>query len=140
MSSSAIPVRRNRLIYAAAIVLVIAAGLLLRSHLLPFPKFFIKYGGDALWALMVFLGFGCVFHRSSTARIAFAAVCFAWTVEFSQLYHAPWIDAIRSTLPGRLVLGSSFNSPDLIAYVIGIAIGVFAEGVCLHRPQETRHV
>jgi hypothetical protein len=60
-------------------------------------------------------------------RIALGAVCFAWSVEFLQLYHAPWIDGIRSTRLGRLVLGTSFNSPDLIAYFIGIAVGALAD-------------
>lgn len=55
------------------------------------------------------------------------ALVFSWSIEFLQLYHAPWIDSIRSTLMGRLVLGSTFNSPDLIAYLVGIAIGVSVE-------------
>lgn len=100
------------------------------------PDFVAKYGGDALWALVVFLCFGIAFHRSSTARIALAAVCFAWSVEFLQLYHAPWIDAIRSTRLGRLVLGTTFNSPDLLAYVIGIALGAFAECIFLNENQK----
>jgi hypothetical protein len=32
-------------------------------------------------------------------------------VEFSQLYHAPWIDTIRAARIGALVLGSTFNAP-----------------------------
>src|SRR5688572_10101869 len=62
---------------------------------------------------------------------------FAWSVEYLQLYHAPWIDAIRSTRLGRLVLGSVFNSPDLLAYVIGIALGALAEYVFLNTKQKT---
>jgi hypothetical protein len=100
--------------------------------LLPSPSFLAKYGGDSLWALVVFLVFGFVFRRSSTVRIGLGAVCFAWFVEFLQLYHAPWIDVIRSTRLGRLVLGSSFNSPDLIAYVVGIALGAFTERLYLN--------
>jgi hypothetical protein len=112
--------------------LVICAGLLWRSGRFPLSSFLTKYGGDSLWALMVFLCFGFVFRRSSTFRISLGAVCFAWFVEFLQLYHAPWIDAIRTTRPGQLVLGSSFNSPDLIAYVAGIAVGALGECVYFH--------
>jgi hypothetical protein len=137
MNSSTTPVQRSRLTYGLATALVIGAGLLWRSGLLPFPSFLAKYGGDSLWALVVFLGFGFVFRRSSTVRIALGAVCFAWSVEFLQLYHAPWIDVIRSTRLGRLVLGTSFNSPDLIAYVIGIALGAFTECVYLNENQRT---
>ena len=137
MNSSITPVERTQLTYGSAIALVIGAGLLWRSGLLPFPGLLAKYGGDSLWALVVFLGFGFVFRRSSTVRIALGAVCFAWSVEFLQLYHAPWIDVIRSTRLGRLVLGTSFNSPDLIAYVIGIALGVFTECVSLNENHRT---
>jgi len=118
---------RSRPLYIILSVLVIAAGLLWRSRFLPLPTFLTKYGGDALWALLIFVGLGFVFNKASTQRLAFGALCFSWAVEFSQLYHAPWIDMIRSTLPGRLILGSTFNWPDLPAYAFGIAIGAVVE-------------
>jgi len=65
--------------------------------------------------------------RGTTLRVASYAVCFAWAVEFLQLYHAPWIDGIRSARLGHLVLGSVFNGPDLVAYVVGIGVGVVVE-------------
>lgn len=128
-----VPVRRSRAVYAIAVVMVIGAGLLWRSGWVPLPRSVSKYGGDALWALMVFFGLGFVFVRVSTLRVAASAVCFAWSVEFLQLYHAPWIDGIRSTRLGHLVLGSVFNGPDLMAYVVGIAVGVVVEWGWLRR-------
>jgi hypothetical protein len=136
MAATTIPVQRSRPIYAIAIALVIGTGVLWRSGLFPLPDFVAKYGGDSLWALVVFLCFGMAFHRSSTVRIALVAVCFAWSVEFLQLYHAPWIDGIRSTRLGHLVLGTMFNSPDLLAYVIGIALGALAECLFLNEKQK----
>ena len=131
MGATTVPIQRSRPLYALAVVLVIAVGLLWRSRLLPLPNFIAKYGGDSLWALVVFLCFGFVYPRSSTARIGFIAVCFAWSVEFLKFYHAHWIDGIRSTRLGRVVLGTTFNSPDLLAYLIGIALGALAERVYL---------
>ena len=129
MSASTISIQRSRAVYAALAVIVIGCGLLWRSGFLPLSSFLSKYGGDSLWALVVFLCFGFAFRRSSTGLIALVAVCFAWSIEFLQLYHAPWIEAIRPTLFGRLVLGASFNSPDLLAYVLGIAIGALSEWI-----------
>jgi hypothetical protein len=106
---------------------VVAAGFLWRSGFIPLPQWLSNYGGDALWALMVFVGIGFLLPRASTLTLALLALTFAWGIEFSQLYHAPWIDAVRATLPGRLVLGSTFNWPDLPAYAVGIALGVLAE-------------
>jgi hypothetical protein len=86
-----------------------------------------KYGGDVLWALMVFFGFGFLFTRISTVRLSMISLGFAWAIEFSQIYHAPWFDAIRSTRSGHLVFGSTFNWPDLPAYAVGIALGALLE-------------
>jgi len=135
MNSPTNPVERSRLIFGLATVLVVGAGLLLRSGLLPLPDFATKYGGDALWALAVFLGFGCAFRRSPTAQIALAAITFAWSVEFLQLYHASWLDAIRSTRLGRLALGASFHWPDLVAYAVGVAGGAFTECIWMREQQ-----
>jgi hypothetical protein len=121
------PLSRNRLLYAGLALVVVAAGLLWRASFMPLPPGVSKYGGDALWALMVFVGFGFLLPRASTLTIALLALTFSWGVEFSQLYHAPWIDAVRATIPGRLVLGNTFNWPDLPAYVVGIVLGAVAE-------------
>ena len=123
----AISMQRNRRLYAVAAILVVGIGLFWRSGVLPLPAFLVKYGGDSLWALVVFLGFGFVFPRTSTVRIGLLAIGFAWSVEFLQLYHAGWIDGIRATRLGRLILGNTFNSPDLLAYTVGIAVGAWGE-------------
>ena len=43
------------------------------------------------------------------------------------MVQAPWLDALRATLFGRLVLGQGFLWSDLVCYAAGIAIGVVAE-------------
>jgi hypothetical protein len=118
---------RNRVLYAVLAVTVVAGGLLWRSHFMSLPPVISKYGGDALWALMAFVGFGFLFPKASTLAVALLALSFCWGIEFSQLYHAPWLDAARTTVPGRLVLGSTFNWTDLPAYALGIAIGAWVE-------------
>lgn len=59
--------------------------------------------------------------------VALLALTFAVGAEFSQLYHTPWIDAVRATLPGKLVLGNTFNWPNLPAHVVSIVLGALAE-------------
>ena len=57
----------------------------------------------------------------------------AFLVEISQLYHAPWIDAIRQTALGGLVLGFGFLWTDLVCYSVGVMIGVMAERAIVGR-------
>jgi hypothetical protein len=66
--------------------------------------------------------------------VALLALTFSSAVEFSQLYNAPWIDALRATLPGRLVLGSTFNWPDLPAYALGVGHAAWLEWRSRRRP------
>lgn len=75
------------------------------------------------------------FQPCNYPAISIYALAFAWSVEFSQLYHAPWIDTIRSTRIGHLILGSTFNAPDLLAYAVGIGIGAAVESCCRHTRQ-----
>ena len=129
---------RPRFIYFLAILATIALGLLSRRFPYLLPAALGKYPGDALWALMVFLGFGFLFRRSPTLVVAPAAFAFSVAIEFSQLYHAPWIDSIRATLPGRLILGSGFSWVDILAYAIGILVGAAAEFVLFRQMKQTK--
>ena len=96
---------RSRILYLLAAALVIALGLASRRFESSLPEFLAAHAGDALWALMVFLGVGFLCPRLSTLRTTLVALAFAYAIELSQLYHAEWIDSLRFTTVGRLVLG-----------------------------------
>lgn len=53
-----------------------------------------------------------------------ALICFGLGVadELLQLYHAPWIEAVRQTRIGGLMLGFGFLWSDIICYAAGIVI------------------
>lgn len=117
---------RNRMLYALLAICTMSAGFLSRRFL--GDNAFIKlYVGDALWALMVFFGLAFIFQKQATRTIALAALLFSFGIEFSQLYHAPWIDKIRNLPLGGLILGFSFVWSDLICYSLGIGFGVLVE-------------
>ena len=118
---------RNRALWIVLMTIVIALGLGTRLAGLPFRPNFLGYLGDALWALAVYIGYCLLFPGLSTTKIATLAAITSLLVEVSQLYHAPWIDSIRSTTLGHLVLGSGFDAIDLICYSTGIGVAVLIE-------------
>lgn len=63
----------------------------------------------------------------STWRVAVLAMIFSMMIEVSQMYHAPWIDSIRGTILGALVLGHGFLWSDLACYLAGVEIGMLIE-------------
>lgn len=119
--------RRNPVIWTSLIVLAVALGLGSRRFGRSLPDFLAAYAGDTLWALVVFLGLGLLLRRASTWALALAALTFSGLIELSQLYHAPWIDSIRRTTPGGLVLGFGFLWSDLACYAVGVGFGCFVE-------------
>ncbi|MGB8700084.1 MAG: DUF2809 domain-containing protein [Thermosynechococcaceae cyanobacterium] len=117
----------SRLGYAIATLVVILIGLASRRYQWLFPSFLEQYPGDALWALMVYLGLGFFFPKIKIILRAEYALAISYIVEVSQLYKIGWLDSIRSTTLGHLILGQGFNFKDLIAYTIGVCLGVFWE-------------
>lgn len=121
---------RARVCYAIAAIMVVGAGLVWRSALLPLSAFLRKYGGDALWALLIFLLIRFLQPRLKVTSSAVFAFAIAVTVEVGQLCHAPWIEAIRGTRLGALILGTTFNWPDIPAYAAGILAGALLDRGC----------
>ena len=130
---------RNRLKYALLIILVIIVGLASRKLKPILPAFINANAGDTLWALMVFLIFGFLYKKSSTIKNAVKAILFSYAIEISQLYHAPWIDNIRTTTLGGLVLGFTFSFSDIVCYSIGILIGLVIEMVW-YKPSNSKKI
>jgi hypothetical protein len=92
-----------------------------------------KYPGDALWASMVFFGWGIVFPTSSTFRVFIYALVTCYGVEVCKLYQAPWITEVRNSAFGHLIFGSTFSWNNLIAYTVGAALGGLGEYVLLRK-------
>jgi hypothetical protein len=59
--------------------------------------------------------------------VGLLAISFAAGIEASQLYHAPWLDAIRRTTLGGLALGYGFLWSDLACYAVGVGLGAIIE-------------
>lgn len=118
---------RNRLLWLALIVVVIILGLGSRRFGHYLPGFLATYAGDALWALVAFLGIGLIVTRASTWTVALLAMAFSVIIEVGQLYHAPWIDSIRRTTLGGLILGFDFVWSDLACYAAGVGLGIVIE-------------
>ncbi|PEW51212.1 hypothetical protein COJ17_03010 [Bacillus thuringiensis] len=119
--------KRNRVVYALFTIVVIILGLSSRKFAFALPHLLNDYLGDALWALMIFTGFGFLFPKTETKKLAFISLMFCYGIEASQLYHAEWIDSIRATTLGGLVLGYGFLWSDVVAYTIGVGVGILCE-------------
>lgn len=124
--------QRSRPVYFVLIIVTIAIGLLSR-HVAGIPLFI----GDILWALMVYFIVRFLFISKSITWISVACLLFCYAIEFSQLYQAPWINNIRHTLIGGLILGETFLWGDMLCYTVGTAIGILIDKTILSKSKKS---
>ncbi len=111
-----------RLILLANLLAIVPLGYIVRfGHSL--PEYFHDAGGsiayEIFWILLVLF-----IYPLANLRLTAIWVCLGTCgIEFLQLYQSPWLQSIRATLPGRLILGTSFAWSDFPAYFVGSYLG-----------------
>lgn len=119
--------------YLACGVATVAIGVLVFRGgigLAPAPRDIL---GDALWATMMVWWISAIVPSRSLGTRAGIALSACWLVEFSQLVHTGWLDALRWTSVGHLALGSGFDRRDLASYAGGVLLAAIVERVWLRR-------
>jgi glycopeptide antibiotics resistance protein len=114
---------KRRIVHSILFLAIIPVGLATRKLPQLFHPLIAEYGGDALWAAMFVFLFRAVWPKPRLWRIALGTYLFAVSIEISQLYQASWIDQIRGTFFGRMLLGHGFLWSDLLCYLLGVIFG-----------------
>lgn len=118
-----------RIAYLIVIVITILLGLSSRKWSALLPSFIAQNAGDMLWAMMVYFGFRLLLVRKSTLIAIWLSLLFSFGIEWSQLYQEDWINQIRGTTLGALILGKGFLVEDLVRYTVGIIIATVLDTV-----------
>src|SRR4051812_42144069 len=79
--------------------------------------------GGITYVLVFILVFGALSPKTSAAVIAIGVLIVTCFLEFLQLWHPAWLEALRRTIAGRLLLGTTFEWTDFPPYFIGAALG-----------------
>ncbi|MGB1311000.1 MAG: DUF2809 domain-containing protein [Leucothrix sp.] len=124
---------KTRLLYLALAFITMLLGLASRANNITLPDFIATYAGDTLWAMLVFWLVRAIAPTLDCVKSALIAIAFSFFIEFLQFYHAPWIDSIRATTLGGLVLGFGFKASDLICYTTGIMIAYLLDRAIVSR-------
>jgi hypothetical protein len=80
------------------------------------------FGGtpyEIFWILLIAI----IFPRAKAIYIAIGVLIATCSLEFLQLWQPAWLQTIRGTLLGRLILGNTFSWSDFPYYFIGCALG-----------------
>ena len=116
--------QKLRFLTIASLIIVTPLGFLSKFYRGPLDWWFNDYGGAILyeifWCLFFFL---LIPKRQAIAKISIWVFIVTCILEILQLWHPPFLQAIRATFWGRTLLGTTFVWWDFPHYAIGCAIG-----------------
>jgi hypothetical protein len=115
---------RKRIFPLLLLLFVLPLGLATRKAPEYFPAFVAEYGGDTLWALVAFLLCWLLLMQWRLWLLVLLSGSFCLMIELSQLWQAAWLNDLRDTVFGALVLGRGFLWSDFVCYGVGIAMGI----------------
>ncbi|MEF9967528.1 MAG: DUF2809 domain-containing protein [Longicatena sp.] len=121
--------KRKRIYYILLLMFVIFLGLYSRTSY-PQPFIFHKYGGDVLYAMMVYIGIAICFPSWNIKKIGFFSIIFCFLIEGSQCLNLNWLVYARTTWL-RYLIGQGFIWSDLLCYCVGVMSMVILEKGCL---------
>lgn len=114
---------RYRLALLISIATITPLGLMIKFYRGPGQAWFNNsFGGvpyEIFWILLVVF----IWPQISALWAAVAVCVVTCLLEFLQLWQPPFLQAIRATLIGRLVLGNTFQWSDFPYYFIGSFLG-----------------
>lgn len=132
------PVTRRRIVCGLLVLVTVVCGLVWRMAPLGLPAVLVKYGGSALWAVMVYWLVAFLLPRRAPQFLGWIAAVVAAGVECFKLYHSPGMDAFRLTLAGKLLLGRVFSLRDIAVYWLAIFGGACLDAFVVARAKSGR--
>ena len=115
----------RKIIYCFLFVFCAWLAIATRTHASWFPPFIAEYGGDTIWAGMFLFFLRFFFGKTALWKLALINFGLGVADEALQLYHAPWIESIRHTRIGGLMLGFGFLWSDIVCYAVGTLLAYF---------------
>lgn len=116
-------VNRKRLWILLSLCIVTPLGFWCKSYH-GFGNWFYLYGGDVLYEIFFCLVLFLVWpKRQNAIKIAIGVLIVTCLLETLQLWHAPFLETIRSTYWGRVFIGTTFVWLDFPHYFAGSFLG-----------------
>lgn len=126
---------KNRVRIGIALCITVILGLLSRTSFASICTLYQVYGGDVLWASMMYFVFAFLFENRKRKHLVVLTLAFSLIIECSQILQWDLLVYLRST-PLRYLLGQGFVWSDLICYVIGVMIAYGIDCVGIRKENE----
>jgi len=106
------------------IFLLIPVGLSTKFYHGPLEQWVYLYLGDIFYPMFWYFLIRLVWPRFSIFSCAVSVLGFCTLIEFSQLWNSRFLQIIRHTFVGAVLLGSGFDWLDFVYYAVGVGLAV----------------
>lgn len=113
---------KRQLILFLVIIVLMVTGYWLRFYA-PIDLEWRDRSGGVTYVVFWILVYALIRPAAPALPVALTVLFITCCLEFLQRWHPAWLEAIRRTWPGRLVLGTTFEWSDFPPYFVGAAIG-----------------
>lgn len=113
---------KYRMALLISMIIIVPLGYVVRFHGLT-PEWFNDLFGSIAYEIFWVLLVAFLLPKASPLWSAVGVCLATCVIEFLQLWKPPFLQAIRATLPGMLILGNTFNWFDFISYFMGSFCG-----------------
>lgn len=113
---------KYRIAVLISLIIILPLGYMVRFHGAA-PEWLNDLFGSIAYQIFWILLIAIFFPNASPVWIALGVCLASCLIEFLQLWHPPFLEAIRATFPGRLILGNTFTWSDFPSYFIGSFLG-----------------
>ena len=117
----------------ACITIVIVLGLGSRRALM--PDFVKTYAGDVLWGVLFFALGAYGWPKCASVRLWCGAVAVTECIEASQLWRPAWLEHLRATALGGLLLGHGFSWSDVVCVAAGATVAALLDALARSAPR-----
>lgn len=114
---------KQRLWTLISIVVIVPLGLYAKFYQGPVAFWVNNSLGGLLYVTFWCLVFFFFFPRARPWKIAAAVLTVTCILETLQLWHPPFLEAIRRYFLGRALVGTNFVWSDFFCYVVGAGVG-----------------
>ncbi len=114
---------KYRLVLLISVIFIVPMGYIIRFSLGGENVWLYDALGSIAYEIFWILLIALLAPKISLLKIAIGVCIATCGLEFLQLWQPPFLQAARSTLPGRLVLGNTFVLSDFPSYFVGSFLG-----------------
>lgn len=114
---------KYRLLIILTLIVIVPIGFLTKFYSGPAELWVNNSLGGLFYEIFWCLVFAFILPQAKTFSIAMWVFIVTCALEFLQLWHASFMEILRSNFIGRTILGNSFNWGDFPYYIIGSSLG-----------------